>query len=43
MKGDDRYFGRDALYGSSALARKAETVILDFADQPGRRRERAAV
>jgi hypothetical protein len=28
MKGDDRYFGRDALYGSSALARKVETVIL---------------
>ena len=28
MKGDDRYFGRDALFGSSALARKAETVIL---------------
>jgi hypothetical protein len=28
MKGDERYFGRDALYGSSALARKAETVIL---------------
>jgi hypothetical protein len=28
MKGDDRYFGRDALYGSSALARKTETVIL---------------
>jgi hypothetical protein len=28
MKGDDRYFGRDALYGSSVLARKVETVIL---------------
>lgn len=28
MKADDRYFGRDALYGSSALARKVETVIL---------------
>jgi len=28
MKGDDRYFGRDALFGSSALARKCETVIL---------------
>ena len=28
MKGDDRYFGRDALYGSSALARKVECVIL---------------
>jgi hypothetical protein len=28
MRGDDRYFGRDALYGSSALARKVETVIL---------------
>lgn len=28
MKGDERYFGRDALYGSSALARKTETVIL---------------
>jgi len=28
MKGDDRYFGRDALYGSSALARKVETVVL---------------
>jgi hypothetical protein len=28
MKGDDRYFGRDALFGSSALARKVETVIL---------------
>lgn len=28
MKGDERYFGRDALYGSSALARKVETVIL---------------
>ncbi len=28
MKGDDRYFGRDSLYGSSALARKVETVIL---------------
>jgi hypothetical protein len=28
MRGDDRYFGRDALYGSSVLARKVETVIL---------------
>jgi len=28
MKGDERYFGRDALYGSSVLARKVETVIL---------------
>ena len=28
MRGDDRYFGRDALYGSSALARKAETIVL---------------
>ena len=28
MKGDDRYFGRDALYGSSVLARKVETVVL---------------
>jgi hypothetical protein len=28
MKGDDRYHGRDALYGSSALARKVETVFL---------------
>jgi len=28
MKADDRYFGRDALYGSSVLARKVETVVL---------------
>jgi hypothetical protein len=28
MKGDDRYFGRDALYGSSVLARKVELVVL---------------
>lgn len=28
MRGDDRYFGRDALYGSSVLARKVETVIM---------------
>ena len=28
MKGDDRYFGRDALYGSSVFARKVETVML---------------
>jgi hypothetical protein len=28
QKGKDRYFGRDALFGSSALARKVETVVL---------------
>lgn len=28
MKGDERYFGRDALYGSSVLARKVELVVL---------------
>jgi len=28
QKGKDRYFGRDALFGSAALARKVETVVL---------------
>jgi hypothetical protein len=28
QRGKDRYYGRDALFGSSALARKVETVIL---------------
>jgi hypothetical protein len=28
MKGKDRYYGRDSLFGSSALGRKAETVVL---------------
>jgi hypothetical protein len=28
QKGKDRYFGRDSLFGSSALARKVETVCL---------------
>jgi hypothetical protein len=28
QKGKDRYFGRDSLFGSSALARKVETVVL---------------
>lgn len=28
QKGKDRYFGRDSLFGSSALARKVETVLL---------------
>jgi hypothetical protein len=28
MKAGEKYFGRDALYGSSVLARKVETVIL---------------
>lgn len=28
QKGKDRYYGRDALFGSAALARKVETVVL---------------
>ena len=28
MKGKDRYYGRDSLFGSSALGRKVETVVL---------------
>ncbi|HVP54937.1 MAG TPA: AAA family ATPase [Candidatus Eisenbacteria bacterium] len=28
QKGKDRYFGRDGLFGSAALARKVETVVL---------------
>ena len=28
QKGKDRYYGRDSLFGSAAMARKAETVIL---------------
>jgi hypothetical protein len=33
QKGKDRYFGRDAFFGSSALARKAETMVLiDWTD-----------
>jgi hypothetical protein len=28
QKADDRYYGRDALFGSSALARKVETIVL---------------
>ncbi len=28
MKAGEKYFGRDALYGSSVLARKVETVVL---------------
>ena len=30
---DNKYFGRDALFGSAALARKVETVVLDAAAQ----------
>src|SRR4030095_14251258 len=26
--GEDKYYGRDALFGSSSLARKVETVVL---------------
>jgi hypothetical protein len=33
QKGKDRYFGRDAFFGSSALARKTETMVLiDWTD-----------
>jgi hypothetical protein len=28
MKGKDRYYGRDSLFGSSALGRKTETIVL---------------
>jgi hypothetical protein len=28
QKGKDRYYGRDSLFGSAAMARKAETVVL---------------
>jgi len=28
QKGKDRYYGRDSLFGSAALARKAETIVL---------------
>jgi hypothetical protein len=28
QKPDDRYYGRDALFGSSSLARKVETIVL---------------
>jgi len=28
QKADDRYYGRDALFGSSSLARKVETIVL---------------
>lgn len=28
QKGKDRYFGRDSMFGSSALPRKVETIIL---------------
>ena len=36
QKPDDRYYGRDALFGSASLARKVETIVLisltDFKD-----------
>jgi hypothetical protein len=42
QKGKDRYFGRDSMFGSSALARKVETVALmalhDETDQNSVRR-----
>lgn len=28
QKADDRYYGRDALFGSATLARKVETIVL---------------
>jgi hypothetical protein len=37
QKGKDKYYGRDALFGSSSLARKVETVVLlelNNADDP---------